>query len=389
MNLSKALLGILIVGVVAIVYWNMLGASLHQVSKNLAPANSEQGGVGHPSPHQASVKLSSSPREISREKLCAKIWRYDLKCALYYALSPDNLRKVKELANKLRGETEQQSVWNILSWEDEHIHYNFTKAKESPPKVIIWSNGTVKVEGNRGYVIQTPYETVLREAGICTDYALLTDALLLDMGFRKVYLFELSFENDPVGHVVAGVRLDGEYFLLDQHPPPMNMRGYYDVLAHCGILGVDRRTRIISKAQVFEIRFNGSSVQVRSLGNLSGNVFLSNGYVLGAEDLKNLRRDLSALLRAEFHLIEDPNVKSLEGGSLPTVYVKGIEWSLKLPCFARYYTRTFHKQLVEMIFNEMISNKKLVNYLKSYKYYWMDLSVKEGDLVIKLILAKK
>ncbi|HDG64053.1 MAG TPA: hypothetical protein ENG72_01630, partial [Thermococcus sp.] len=116
------------------------------------------------------------------ESTCPTTWRYIFKEALKCGLSSNELTKISYLAIELKGQTVQESAWDILEWLQNNIEYDHYKASLPAPIIQISENGTIiGVTGGEGTEIQTPYETIKKGKGICTDYTILTLALLLEM----------------------------------------------------------------------------------------------------------------------------------------------------------------------------------------------------------------
>jgi len=64
-----------------------------------------------------------------------------LKCAL----RPEELEKVSDLADNLKGASISESVWNVLAWEDENIDYDWSKALLPNPIIERWDNGALEL----------------------------------------------------------------------------------------------------------------------------------------------------------------------------------------------------------------------------------------------------
>ncbi len=145
------------------------------------------------------------------------LWRYVLKDALTCMLDRKELRVISPLAGELKGKDLTQSSWNVLAWEGEWLSYDREKARQPFARVIVYPDGRQEVvEGGQNNTIQTPYETIMRrKGGICTDYTVLTDALLLAMNYSPVYAMALNLTDS--GHATALVKINGWYFALDQH----------------------------------------------------------------------------------------------------------------------------------------------------------------------------
>jgi len=164
------------------------------------------------------------------------------KCGLCAAM----LAPVEHFSRPLEGNTTSDTAWNVLKWVHETIDYNKTKALVREGK------------------IQSPIETVNKSDGICTDYALLTASLLLNLDIKPVYLLDIELYNDNKsgGHAAVAVKLNGEYFILDQHLPLMHVASYYyKRLYNCNE---------IQRIDFYEINISGEKMNVEEKESIYG-----------------------------------------------------------------------------------------------------------------------
>ena len=165
------------------------------------------------------------PSKPTPVDLREKLWRYELKKALEVALSSSELSKIEYLATELKGKDIRESAWNILLWEEDNIEYDYLKANVSPPIIYYTKDPyygvitNVEVVGGTSDYYQTPYETIKKGKGVCRDYAILTAGLLLAMNYSLVYVLDINYINKITGHVATAIKIDDQYFILDQHPP--------------------------------------------------------------------------------------------------------------------------------------------------------------------------
>jgi hypothetical protein len=112
--------------------------------------------------------------------------------------------------------------------------------------------------------IQSPIETVNKRDGICTDYALLTASLLLNLDIEPVYLLDIKLYNDNKsgGHAAVAVKLNGDYFILDQHLPLMHIASYYYKKHY--------NCEEIQRIDFYEISRSGEKVNVREKESIYG-----------------------------------------------------------------------------------------------------------------------
>jgi len=342
--------------------------------------------------------LSQTPSQITKtstnaltvSECSSGYWRYIFEDALKCALSEEELSKISHFANQLKGRTLQESAWNVLRWLDENIEYNYSKALL--PEPIIWTtNGKItRVTAEPGVEIQTPYETVQKGAGVCRDYAILTTALLLEMGYSPVYVFDIEFENSQIGHVATAVKINGEYFLLDQHPPAMDLGTYYRdwSIYRKETLG---ETLLISNATVYEVRKSGKNVAVREIGILTAEDFKNEDHKFSFADLTRISESLKEIFQKNHpNLVPDNGIKSLDTRTyLPPGYSKGRTWMMEFPHFVDYYNPVFHNEVVEYMYSSFIIYEEIKNDLSRFNRFWVKVTQEGDSIKVILNLAKK
>ncbi len=335
------------------------------------------GGNGIDSFLNLSISLAPTPVDL-REKL----WRYDLKYALEVALSASELNKIENLANMLRGGDLKESAWNVLEWVDENIEYDHIKAIKPNPTIIYYYDGDiitdVKISASNDTYIQTPYETIEKGKGICTDYAILTAGLLLAMGYSPVYIFDINFENSNVGHAAAAIKVNNQYFILDQHLPIWDLGRYYRHNAEEG--------KVIKNATVYAIYRGGQYATVKKVQKLDADTFSKNTYHVTQSDLKKLQTALSNEFKAKYRLIEDYSIRNLDSWRyLPRSYSYGVSWTLRYD--EVYYHPLFQKSLARYIINGLDGG--ILKDIKKSNRFWIRVRHEGGEIVITLLLAKK
>lgn len=340
---------------------------------------------------------------ITSESYCSNgYWRYIFEDALKCALTEEELSKISNLANQLKGETIQESAWNILEWLDKNIEYDYYKA--SLPAPIIWKypDGRIKeVTGGEGKEIQTPYETVQKGEGICVDYAILTAALLLEMNYEPVYVFDINFENSETGHTATAIKINGEYFMLDQHPPVMDLGTYYkywsvyrqeaqDELL-LPIISSIPDSLLISNATVYEIKKSGSGVLVEKVETLSAEDFKQRDYKFSFVDINKISEDLKRVFKEHYpNLILDNNIANLDKRSyLPVGYSDGRIWRMEFPHYVDFYNPVFHKQFVEYLYTTVTDDSEVKYDLQRFNRFWVKPEQEGNSLKVILNLAKK
>ncbi len=324
------------------------------------------------------VKLNNKVNKSLKEN-CKLLWRYSFKCALEYALNYTNLEKVRFIAKKLEGNSVQQKVWNVLKWEDKNIKYNWSKATLQPT-VIEYVGSRVKII-RKGIWYQTPEETIEKRSGICGDYAILTAALLIDMNVTP-YVAVVNFTSG-LSHAAVLVKIDGWFFVLDQHLPPMDLGTYYkDWLFYRTKFGC----RKIVSLHIFRV-IPGRVSKVIDVGFVNASEMKKEDYNISYRDLKAL----SNAVMLEFEkkgLNPDYNLKGLKPGSyLPAGYTSGKYWTFKFPHYADYYNPVFYKQYSKYFFSQIYRDVKID--AESCNSVWVNCSKSGSDLIFHVLLAKK
>ena len=159
-------------------------------------------------------------------------WRYTYNTEAFKAGLSKLLRKEISSISKqfVKYNTTLDKAWAILEWIDENIQYNYTKANLVDALVLNWN--TLSEYERELYdnltKLQAANDTIYHyKSGICGDYAILTGALLLESGISPVYMLDISYKNSKIGHVAVAVKINDEYFVLDQHLPLRPLGNYY------------------------------------------------------------------------------------------------------------------------------------------------------------------
>jgi len=288
--------------------------------------------------------------------------RSDLKSAIRGGLCDIYLRSCKSLVLKLKGTTKVETVWNILKWIDEKIEYNKTKAKEE----------------DRRY--QSPEETLRLRKGICTDYALLTSALLICAGVKPIYVLDIDLEYED--HVAAAVMVGNELYVLDQHLPPIPLSIY-----------ISRSKRIlqdtIKSIRIYKVDKNNDTVSVNEV---------SVNTEVKKPPLDELRKCLiTEFLKMYKHYNLDPRLRNYalkiakkfydKLPPLPSRYEEGVVIGYTLP--VEYCPSAFIHLISSWIIQNML--KGYEDDLRKYQYFYLhieDMIDENGNILIILIVAK-
>jgi len=296
-----------------------------------------------------------------------------LKC---YLNKPSVMDGLRNLALQLKRDGLVESAWSVVEWEDTHISYDYIRAS------------------NPMSTIQTPLETVQRGKGVCSDYALLAVALLIEMNYSPVYVFEINFSNDPIGHATAAIKVNGSYFMIDQHPPIMDLGTYWKDWAYWRNVTTNgtEKNLLISKAVVYEIRKTPSGVVVEPIGTLTAQDFKREDYTFTHVDVQRIVSDLRAKFLSKYHNLHlDERIANLDSSRyLPYGYSDGRTWITRFPYFGEYYNPVFHKEFVDYLYRHLVDSPSLVGDLKKYTSFWLKATVEANNtLKVTINLASK
>ena len=201
--------------------------------------------------------------------------------ALKSGLCGAMLAPVKHLSLPLKGNTTSDTAWNVLKWVEENVEYNNTKALV------------------REREIQSPIETVNKRDGICTDYALLTASLLLNLDIKPVYLLDIKLYNDNKsgGHAAVAVKLNGDYFILDQHLPVMHIASnYYKNLYNC---------EEIQRIDFYEVTLSGEKVNVSKKESLYGYQLRDKLYQVMERDIERIESITAGIIKQKSPILSE------------------------------------------------------------------------------------
>lgn len=320
---------------------------------------------------RVSPTVNNTPTEV-----CEDADYYFLDSAIECTITPEEIGALLPIADELKEGEIREDVWKILEWEERNIKYDFEKAALPPAKITTYPTGKVEISG--GSKIQSPSETVNLGRGICTDYTILTLALLFAMNYTEAYALEINFENSETGHAAALVKINGKFFVLDQKPPLMDLGSYY--LHWKKVEG-----KTISNATLYRV-LRGDRAQVEKIGILYSSDFLGEDYTFTNFDANRLAFGIMKRIESEFpDLKKDENLKS----GKPIGYSSGKRWVMTFPNFAMYYSPEFHEQFVDYIYSNLRDTPEILADLGDYSYFWVDVKAEGDDLKVELVLVKR
>uniref|UniRef100_A9A9T6 Transglutaminase-like domain-containing protein n=1 Tax=Methanococcus maripaludis (strain C6 / ATCC BAA-1332) TaxID=444158 RepID=A9A9T6_METM6 len=322
--------------------------------------------------------LSDIFENIGFGETSEKLPKYIFEDSIEVYLSPHELEKVSNLAQSLNGNTIEDSIWNIILWEEDNIEYSHVKAELPTPEVTYWITGKKEVSDPYNNTIQSPAETLKLKSGICGDYALLTSALLLKMDYSPIYILTFESNGNP-GHAAAAVNLNGNYYIIDQQPPIMDLYNYLDYKSDVEDYSIDNIT-------FYKIELINDSVYYE-------NGFEAVGYYNAASneysDIPGLSRYLMTYFEQNYELKSDYNIKYLDSREyLPRAYEKGVT----IQYFFEFggYTPIFEKQYAKWAFDYIKDDMDKSNYdISEYNSIWIRSSYDGKKLNLVINLAKK
>ncbi|MCX7845566.1 MAG: hypothetical protein N2312_03035 [Dictyoglomaceae bacterium] len=317
---------------------------------------------------------------LSKEIKEKDLWRYDLEKAIIFALNEENLLLISNIALSLQGNSIQESIWNILRWERDNIKYDFEKASLPEPIIRIWSTGKIEIIQGEKNIFQTPYETIKLGKGTCNDYALLTAGLMLKMGYEPIYILDIVFQNDPIGHTALGVIIGGWLFILDQNPPPMDAGTYYKHWIY-------EEGKIIKKIIAYEINKNPKDLILKYSVNIED--FKRQDYEITSEVMDYISLSLMKIVKENFpHLSIDTQISFLDKMSnLPRGYSRGKILFFEFPQFLEYYHPIFHNQFVKDLWENITQDNKVYQDFKNYNSFFIRSEKGERGIYIIINLA--
>lgn len=245
----------------------------------------------------------------------------------------------------------------------ENIRYDKLRAYEPPPIIYINYEDDIPVDVDviGSEVYRTPYETVLNGTGVCRNFAILTAGLLLAMDYSPVYILDIIYENSSeIGHTVAAVKINGEYFVLDQLPPIFSLWSYIKYQA-------EEEGTPIYNITVYEISKGDEFAGVKEVGVINATEIElecsateeSNKGGLGCYKVSN--NDMKTIV-SDLRKIIDDNTRlnwgySLSDEYLPRKFESGVIWYLRYPEY--WYHPAVHREFARYIFWEITNSKDI------------------------------
>ncbi len=313
---------------------------------------------------------------VFNKNLSSELVWYDLKKALTHHLQPKYLNEIdKNLIKSFCYKDIKQTIWKIAIWEEDNIKYDYKKSETKENVSYLTDNygRVLSINANPKRKIQTPKQTLKRKKGICSDFAILTSALLLRCHHQPIYIFNTN------NHAFASVKINKKFYAIDQHPPINELSEHLHSL--------QKQYGAISKLQCYKIWMNKTKLNLKEYNlNWSG----KRRTVESETEHKDIAKIIMKILSKYLHIISDKNLKT--NGKifyLPPSYKEGVVLTLTKEDVKIDYI--FKKQYGLWISYEIIKN--FSKELKNYNRFWITViesNKKENHkLTIKIILQKK
>jgi hypothetical protein len=328
-----------------------------------------------------------------KKDLSSELVWYDLEKALIHHLQPKYLNEIdKNFIKSFCYKDIKQTIWKIAIWEENNIKYDYQKSeiKENASYLTDNYGRVISINANPNRKIQTPKQTLKRKKGICSDFAILTSAILLKCHHQPIYIFNTN------NHAFASVKINKNFYAIDQHPPINELSGHlYSLKKQCGA---------ISQLQCYKIWMNNNKIYLKGYNRSKAESYKNRGFLFNLNwsgkrrtvesetEHKDIAEVIMKILSKYLYIISDKNLKT--NGKmfhLPPSYKEGVVLTLTKEDVKIDYI--FKKQYGLWISYEIIKN--FSNELKNYNRFWITViesnknEKRENKLIIKIYLAKK
>ncbi len=312
---------------------------------------------------------ATSSKNHTKTDLSSELVWYDSEKAIKHHLQPKYLNEISNyVAHTLKGDSIQDTAWNIVEWEDKTIQYDYTKAKYSGNySYALEGNNVVSINATKYDKIQTPQQTIERKKGVCIDYAILTAALLLKNGYQPVYIFETD------DHAFAAIKINGKFYAIDQHPPIENVDKHLYNL---------NNEHSISKVYYYKIWIQNNKTDV-SKYEYKWSQYMSLSPMEERDDIRSII--LNEILKAYPNLHMDSNINNLDNNRyLPEGYSKGTtlvySWNITID---NAFKQQYGKWIARTIMDD--SSK----YFQEYNCIYANAMQNGNIFTVKIYLAKR
>lgn len=202
-------------------------------------------------------------------------------------------------------------------------------------------------------------------------------------------LLDIIYENSSeIGHTVAAVKINGEYFVLDQLPPIFSLWGYIKYQAeeegtpvhNITVYEISKRDEFAGVKEVGVI--NATEIELECSATEESNKGGFGCYKVSNNDMKTIVSDLRKII--------DDNTRlnwgySLSDEYLPRKFESGVIWYLRYPEY--WYHPAVHREFARYIFWEITNSKDISKDINKSDCYWIEAKLDEGDTLLNLELA--
>jgi hypothetical protein len=297
------------------------------------------------------------------------LWRYELDRALLCTLSKKEVEKVENFATMLKGRTPLDTVWKVSEFIDS-LEYDWVKANMSNPEIVFWSDGRVEVTEGKENIFQTPMETIERGKGVCRDFAILALSILVNQYKGELYYLHIDFRDSGLKHAAAAIKIDGEFFVMDQHIPPLDVGSYFEKWKSLD-------SKVIERITVYPVKVNGT-VEVGNKYIITD--FEHHDYEICKDDLLKIQKSISEKLK-EYGLKEDERLKKITSSYVPSGYVKGHLWKFTFAGYADFYNPVFHEQYIGYFFSKMTESEDFIKSVENSKGLWVEVEESADEII--------
>jgi hypothetical protein len=240
----------------------------------------------------------------------------------------------------------EEAVWRALDWVSKNIVYG----EDTSSRSVKLCNGLVC------HVAKNPLDTIASGRGVCIDYAVLIASALLSVNISPVYIVIF----DDYGHGVAAIEIGNAVFILDQHPPPIELEDYFKyILQNKTRTSITVfRLRVVNSYVTYETAELPSAKDIWPLDRVPDTMGNEVATEVGSQT--GLYASMEAFTNPR--LIINFNITIMKLGDDGT---KIVEWALYSPTFHRYWVKHLAQRVLEVIKDSLEKD--------AYRYIWVTI----------------
>lgn len=318
-----------------------------------------------------------------------------------FRLTPKDIKNSEELAKKLKGDSDKETLTNILEWQDRNIEFWWERYPLAPilmvfiafsllayiikPFALLYvgclgaialilvyllfryssfigekpikekTSKFLKLVCNTFRLSNLPVDNILKDKlAVCRDYATLTASLLLNMyPDSEVRLIT------KVSYGTAGIEIKNKIYVLDQHLPIKSLDNWQKILStHAAIYKLKNNKE--SKRKPIDVVFDGIEEMPKKSNEPSPKI--------NTEKLEKLTEEIAQIL-----------------GIRQISYIDKPDFEIELLNYAKYYD---DDEIIKYSFMRTIKNRLEREFCgKLDKISGVNISQKnERDLIVSLCL---